>query len=153
MIVSDEGSEKKVKPPIVHEVMHIVSMTTWGVPPGDNKWLNEGLATYAQNNCSGYSVSEIYRYLLAEDMLAPIEALAFQFHQVVEMVAYHQSAYIVEYLIVNHGLEKFEGFWRSGFSSFESIYGSTYDQMQTRLHKQLIETFPDPPNIDWDFLI
>lgn len=152
MVVSDEEMEtKKTKsPPIVHEVMHMVSMTEWGIPPSTNNWLNEGLATYAQNNCSGYTVAELYRYFLEKDMLIPIDSLTNHFPNTEEMVSYHQSACIVEYLISTYGITKFEDFWKGGFQSFESIYGVSFAQMQAALHKQLFDLYPVSPTINWE---
>ncbi len=151
MMVSDEGteSEKRIKPPIKHELMHMVSMTAWGAPPQNNNWLNEGLATYAANSCSGYTVAEIYRYFLEENMLISIDKLTSNFYQTEEMIGYHQSAYIVEYMISNYGLQKFEAIWKSGFSSFESIYGIPFSQMEATINKQIIELYPIAPEIDW----
>lgn len=154
MMVSDKGqeSEKQTNPPIKHEVMHMVSMTAWGSPPPNSNWLNEGLATYAANNCSGYTVAEIYRYFLEKEILVPIESLTSNFYQVEEMIGYHQSAYIVEYLISNYGLRKFEALWKRGFLSFENIYGIPFSQIEMALNKHIIELHPIAPMIDWDVL-
>ncbi|MDF1675615.1 MAG: peptidase MA family metallohydrolase [Vicingaceae bacterium] len=154
-MISDEGVEETtelIKAPIKHEIMHMVAMTAWGMPPQNNTWLNEGLATYAANNCSGYTVAEIYRYFLEKNMLIPIEALTSNFYQEEEMVSYHQCAFIVEYMISNFGIEKFEELWKSGFSSFESIYGFAYSQMEIDLNKSIMETYPIPIDIDWETL-
>ncbi len=154
MTVSEEATEgeKKANPPIIHEVMHMVSMTAWGTPPQNNNWLNEGLATYAANNCSGFSVSEIYRFFLEEGMLLSPEQLSQNFFQSDEMIGYHQSAYIVEYLINNFGIERLETFWKQGFSSFESIYGLTFSDMISELNKELLKVHPKSPKIDWEVL-
>ena len=154
VMISNEGSESEelVKAPIKHELMHMVSMTAWGASPQNNNWLNEGLATYAANNCSGYNVAEIYRYFLAENMLISIDSLTSDFYKEEEMVAYHQSAYIVEYMISNYGIEKLEKFWKSGFSSFESIYGFSFLQMETDINKNIVEKYPKPTDIDWEIL-
>jgi hypothetical protein len=152
-MISDEGVEETkelIKGPIKHEIMHMVAMTAWGMPPQNNYWLNEGLAAYAANNCSGYNVAEIYRYLLEENMLIPIDLLTSDFYKEEEMVAYHQSAYIVEYMISNYGIEKFEEFWKNGFSSFESIYGFSFSQMEAEINKSILETYPKPATIDWE---
>lgn len=154
IMISNEGtkSEELVKAPIKHELMHMASMTAWGAPPQNNNWLNEGLATYAANNCSGYNVAEIYRYFLEEKMLISIDSLTSNFYQEEEMIAYHQSAYIVEYLISNYGIEKLEELWKNGFSSFESIYGFSFSKMETDINKSIVETYPKPTDIDWKTL-
>lgn len=154
IMISNEGSESEelVKAPIKHELMHMVAMTAWGAPPQNNNWLNEGLATYAANSCSGYTVAEIYRYFLANNMLISMDKLTTEFYREEEMVAYHQSAYIVEYLIANYGIEKFEELWRNGFSNFESIYGSSFLQMETVINKHVVEAYPTPTAINWTVL-
>jgi|GEM_PF-619674 len=149
---NDNEEDNIITPPIKHEMMHIVSMTEWGTPGAGNNWLNEGLATYSENNCSGYSVSEMYRYFLEEKMLAPLESLAYQFYQTQEMISYHQSAYVVEYLISNYGLPKFEALWKDGFLSMENIYGFTPSQLETTINKYVMEIHPKPPKIDWETL-
>jgi hypothetical protein len=154
-MISDEGVEETkelIKAPIKHEIMHMVAMTAWGMPPQNNTWLNEGLATYAANNCSGYTVAEIYRYFLEINMLIPIDLLTSDFYKEEEMVAYHQSGYIVEYMISNYGIEKFEEFWKNGFSNFESIYGFSFSQMEIEINKNIVETYPKSTDIDWEIL-
>lgn len=153
LMISDDGVEKSkelIKAPIKHECMHMVSMTAWGMPPQNNTWLNEGLATYAANDCSGYTVAEIYRYFLENNMLLSIDSLTNNFYQTDEMVGYHQSGYIVEYMISTYGIPKFEKLWKGGFSAFESIYGLSYSQMEKELNKQILKLYPVSPTIDWE---
>lgn len=155
MKVTNENNSQEnniINPPIKHEMMHIVSITAWGTPGAGNNWLNEGLATYSENNCSGYSVSEMYRYFLEEKMLSSLESLAYQFYQTEEMISYHQSAYVVEYLISNYGLPKFEALWKDGFSNMENIYGFTSSQLEANINKYVLEIHPKSPKIDWETL-
>lgn len=153
MVVSNEDEDPDLKidnPPIVHEVMHMISMTAWGSPPADLNWLNEGLATYAENNCSGYTVEEIYRYLMEENRLLTEEDLTRDFYRSDEMVGYHQSGCIAQFLISNYGIEKMKTLWTSGFSYFESIYGMTFSQMTDLLNESLLKKYPEAPSIDWE---
>lgn len=155
MKVTNENSDEEssvTNPPIQHETMHIVSMTAWGRPAEGNNWLNEGLATYSENNCSGYTVAELYRYFLEENKLVPLESLAYQFYQTEEMISYHQSAYVVEYLISNYGLPKFETLWKSGFSSIQNIYGFSPAQLEAEINKSLLKTHPKSPKINWELI-
>ncbi len=154
MLVTDQkvNGMARTNPPITHEAMHLVAMTAWGPPPTNNNWLNEGLATYAQNNCSGYSVAEIYRYFLETDRLVPLESLAHQFYQTEEMISYHQSAFVVEYLISKYGIPKLETFWKNGFQSFESVYGINPSQLVAAMKDVVLEQHPHSPAIDWEVL-
>ncbi len=153
LVVTNEGEtedEKIVKTPIQHELMHIMAPTLWGYPPQSQAWLNEGLATLAPNDCNGYTVEEIYRFFLEEDLLYPIDSLTSDFYATEEMIGYHQSAYIIQYLIDKYGLDTFSEFWQHEFTAFESIYGMPYNTMLEQLHKELVEKQPTAPTIDWE---
>ncbi|MGB0177145.1 MAG: hypothetical protein ACPF9D_08260, partial [Owenweeksia sp.] len=91
-------AKKIIKPPIKHELMHMMSNTLWGYPPTDMYWMNEGFAALAEDNCNGYRVSEIYRYMLENDYLYPMDSLTADFYATDEMIGYHQAAYITQYL-------------------------------------------------------
>src|SRR5690606_4253334 len=137
-------------PPIRHVIVHMISMTTWGYPHDDLIWSNEGLATTTENYCNGYTLGEIYRYLLEEDMLLSIDSLTNNFHGEPSIISYHQSAHIVEYLIRKYELKKFEELWKKGFSFFEEIYSISFSQIEEEVKKETMEKFPTPVNIDWD---
>ncbi|MDG1477733.1 MAG: peptidase MA family metallohydrolase [Vicingaceae bacterium] len=137
-------------PPIKHELMHMISMTTWGYPHDDLIWINEGLATTTEKHCNGYNVGEIYRYLIENELLLSIDSLTNNFHGEPSIISYHQSAHIVEYLLTNYGLEKFKELWKKGFSSFEEIYLISFSQMEEEIKIKTIEKYPTPVNIDWD---
>src|SRR5215218_10147926 len=139
----------EVKPPIKHELMHMISMTSWGYPGQDSNWMNEGLATYAENNCNGYNDEQIYRYLSEKSMLIPMAALTTSFYKQPEMIAYHQAAYIVQYLLNQYGVAKFKELWTQGFDQFERIYGMSFQQAKTNMDKIAKQDYPAAPAIDW----
>lgn len=153
VVVTNEDEtegERIVDPPIQHELMHIMAPTLWGYPPQSQAWLNEGLATLAPNHCNGYKVEEVYRFFLEEDLLYPIDSLTSDFYATEEMIGYHQSAYIAQYLIEKYGLDKFSHFWTNEAYAFEMIYGISYSKMLDDLKKELIEKHPTAPAIDWE---
>jgi len=137
-------------PPIKHEIMHMISMTTWGYPHDDLIWLNEGLATYTETHCNGYKVGQIYRYLLEKEMLISIDSLTNNFFGEDDMISYHQSAHIVEFLLTNYGIEKFKELWKKGFCFFEEIYTISFSQMEIEINKNTIEKYPTAVSIDWN---
>jgi len=141
--------EDETKPPIEHELMHLMASMDWGYPKNSSSWINEGIATYAANNCNGYTVAEIYRYLLAEKKLISIEDFTSDFYGQSEMIAYHQSGYIVQYLLENYSLEQFKELWTEGFEKFEEIYRLSYSEMQSDLQKEVLERYSESPKIDW----
>ena len=147
-VVAD--SSEKVKPPIKHELIHLMTMLEWGYPHYNSTWINEGLAAYAEDNCNGYSVSEIYRYFLDADMLIEIDSLTKDFYHQPEMIAYHQSAYVVEYLLKNYSIEQFKRLWTEGLNGFESIYGISFQKMKNELEQSIQEEHPEVPNINWE---
>lgn len=144
------ANEDVVNPVIKHESMHLIAMLDWDYTTRNCIWMNEGIATFAANDCNGKSVEEIYRYLLEEDKLISIEDLTTDFFAQSEMVAYHQSGYIVQYLLENYGLEKFKNLWTEGYEKFEEIYGVPYLKVKKDLEDLVLEKYPKAPEIDWE---
>jgi len=137
-------------PPIKHELMHLMAMVEWGYENPTSNWVNEGLGTFAENNCNGYNVAQIYRYFMENDKLIPIESLTSDFYNQPDMIGYHQSAYIVEYLLTKYSVEQLKKLWTDGFEKFEKIYGDPYSQIKIDLEKTVIKKYPKAPEIDWE---
>ncbi|WP_336129645.1 peptidase MA family metallohydrolase [Mesoflavibacter sp. CH_XMU1422-2] len=144
------SNEDALNPPIKHEMMHLIAMLDWDYPKRNSTWINEGIATYSANNCNNYNVAQIYRHLLEEDKLIPIDDLVSNFYNNSEMVSYHQSGYIVQYLLENYTIEQFKQLWTDGFEKFEEIYGVSYSRIENDLKKVVVEKYPESPNIDWE---
>ena len=66
------------------------------------------------------------------------------------MIGYHQSAYIVEYLLNNYNIEQFKQLWEQGFESFESIYNISVSKAKADLEQVLLKKYPSAPDIDWE---
>lgn len=150
---TDEESDSTdfvTNPPIIHEMMHLMSCTTWGYPDQNLQWLNEGLATYAGDNCNGYTIAEIYRYMLDEGHAYSAADFDRHFYELEEMIGYHQSAYYVECLIEAHGMEKFQEFWQSNHANFDEVYGMSFEDFIKTANERVIRIVPEKPNIDWD---
>jgi len=137
-------------PPIAHELMHLIIMLDWGNPIESSTWMNEGIGTYAENNCNGNNVAEIYRYFLEYNKLISINELSSDFYKQPEMVGYHQSAYIVEYLLSNYSIEQFKRLWTEGFENFEEIYTIPFSEVKGNFEKELIEKYPIAPKINFE---
>lgn len=138
--------------PVKHEIMHILVCGLWGYPPDGSLWENEGLATLAENNCSGYNVESIYAYFNANHMLLPIDSLTSNFYHQSDMIAYHQSAYIVQYLMKHYGNDKLKLLWQRGFDSFEKVYGISPKSLIEEINTSLSKKYPVPPPINWEVL-
>ncbi len=143
-------ANEEQKSPLKHELMHLMVMERWGYPDHSSTWINEGLAAYAENNCNGFNVAQIYRFFMDTNMLIDIDSLSNDFYAESEMIAYHQSAAIVEYLLNNYETEKFKELWVTGFSQFKQIYGLEFSELKNNLEKSLLEKYPTKPNIDWE---
>ncbi len=141
-------ANENMKPPIKHELMHLIAMIEWGYEHSTSVWMNEGVATYASNNCSGWTVAEMYRYFLETDQLIPIELLTSDFRGQPENFAYHQSGYLVEYLLNHYSIDQFSKVWKDGFKKFEEVYGLPFSQIKADLEKDLITKMPKAPKID-----
>jgi hypothetical protein len=137
-------------PPIKHELMHLITMLEWGYPHVSSTLINEGLAAYAEDNCNGHNVAQIYRYFMKTGKLIDIDFLTSDFYAQSEMIGYHQSAYLVKYLLNNYNIEQFEKLWTQGFDSFESIYGIRFSKAKADLEKALLKKYPSVPDIDWE---
>jgi hypothetical protein len=143
------ANEKEKGAPIDHELMHMITQAEWGYPDRTSLWMNEGLAAFSQNNCNGYNDEQIYRYFAASRMLLPMDSLTNQFYQEPEMIAYHQSAYLVQYLLQHYGVEKFRNLWQQGFNNFQPIYGVTFSEVVKDTDMTVKRDYPTAPDIDW----
>ncbi len=143
-------ADKDISPLIKHEFMHMITFSLWGQPPQQSNWLKEGIATYAQNSCNGFTVEQIYAFFEKKNMLIPIDSLTAHFYKEPMMIAYHQSAYISQYLIETYGVQKFSSLYRSGFDSFEKIYGIQFKQILLDIKNKLDKKYPVVPDIDWN---
>jgi hypothetical protein len=143
------ANEKEEGAPIDHELMHMITQTEWGNPDRTSLWMNEGLAAFSQNSCNGYNDEQIYRYFAANRMLLRMDSLVSQFYQEPEMIAYHQSAFLVQYLLKQYGVEKFRNLWQQGFNSFQAIYGVAFSEVVKDIDNTAKRDYPTAPDIVW----
>jgi hypothetical protein len=136
--------------PIIHELLHMLAMLKWGEPHQTSIWMNEGLATFSENNCNNFNVEQIYCYFLSKSMLIPIDSLATNFYGQPDMIAYHQSAYLVQFLLTNYGITKFKALWKNGLSNFAEIYGLPISQVMPLIDEAAKSHYPKTPNINWE---
>lgn len=114
-------ANKGLSPPIKHEFMHMITTGLWRQPPNVSDWMKEGIAAYAENNCNGFTVEQIYAFFEKKNMLIPIDSLTAHFYMEPEMIAYHQAAYISQYLIEDFGIQKFSLLWQSGLKKYRPL--------------------------------
>jgi|SRR5579863_805306 len=142
-------SNEKEGPPVKHELMHMITLSAWGDPDPTSLWMKEGIAAYAENQCNGYTDEQIYRFLLQDKLLLPMGSLTADFYREPEMIAYHQSAFMVQYLLSKYGVEKFKDLWTQGFANFEKIYGAPFARVEISIDNMAKHDYPKAPGIVW----
>ncbi|WP_160111047.1 peptidase MA family metallohydrolase [Dysgonomonas sp. Marseille-P4361] len=139
------------KSPLKHELMHMIAMCKWGIPEGGLplQWLNEGLATYAdpKAECDGYLFEEKYTAFLYSNKLINSTSLMTDFTY--SKISYNQTAYMVEFLIQNYGVEKIKLLWQSGMGKFEEIIGLTFEELILQINNELSQKYPNPIDFNW----
>lgn len=141
------------KDPLKHELMHIVSTSSWGMPIGRGlSWLEEGLATFAdpEAECDHYSFEEKYIYFIQSNKLIDTDSLINNFGKQHSKIAYNQSAYIVEFLINNYGIEKLKDVWVNGMDNFVTVYNSTFKEVMERIRVELTQKYTEQIELDWE---
>jgi hypothetical protein len=136
--------------PIKHELQYLITMLKWGEPHQTSIWMNEGLATFSENKCNNYNVEQIYCYLISKHMQIRIDSLTGNFYGQSEMIAYHQSAFFVQFMLDKYGIAKFKELWKNGFDRFQYIYGIPFSQIQLLINETAKNHYPKTPNINWD---
>jgi hypothetical protein len=140
-------------PPILHELTHMVLMLKWGSPHPSSNWMNEGMATFSENQCNGLTVSEIYRYLSEHQLLLSIDSLAADFYHTPEMIAYHESGYLVEFFLSRYGIPRFQELWRKGSSSFNAVVGQSLSDFEGEARRFNRQEHPKAPSMDWKLFL
>lgn len=144
--------------PVKHELMHIINICKWGEAAGGTSlaWLSEGLATYCDpaTECDGYSFEEKYVAFLQSGQLADIGTLLHNFRDTETYreikIRYNQSAYIVQYIVDNYGMNKVKELWQGGMRNFTKIFGIEMGDMLTDINDMLNDKYPSPIRFDWD---
>ncbi len=142
-------SNEKEGPPIKHELMHMITLLAWGNPDPTCLWIKEGIAAFAENQCNGYNDEQIYRFFLEDKLLLSMDSLTADFYREPEMIAYHQSAFIVQYLLSNYGVEKLRDLWMQGSANFEKIYGVPFPRIEKSINIRAKQDYPNAPGIVW----
>jgi Peptidase MA superfamily len=136
--------------PVVHELLHLMAMLKWGNPHETSTWMNEGFATFAENNCNNYRVEQIYRFFMSKKMLLSIDSMSANFYGQPEMVAYHQSACIVQFLLNHYSINKFIELWKTGFVHFQEIYHFPFSKILAGINETALVHYPEAPLINWE---
>ena len=136
-----------------HEIMHVLSMNLWPLPPLLEAWLLEGLAVYADAPCSGFSLHEIAAQLQRENKLLPLYNLVYAFYQPQDLRAYMQGGSVVQFLFENWGHEKFRQLWARGVGGLPEITGKSYREFEQEWRVFLLKQENARIGLDWEKLI
>lgn len=136
-----------------HEIMHVLSMNLWKLPPLLESWLLEGLAVYADTPCAGYGLHEIAAHLQRENKLVSLHSLVLRFHKQTDLRAYMQSGSFVQFLYETYGREKFRRLWERGVTHLPQITGKGYRETEMEWREFLKKFVPTHAEVDWDKLI
>jgi hypothetical protein len=82
-------------------------------------------------------------------MLLPIEKLSENFYKNPEMIAYHQCAYLVEFLLNKYGIEKFTELWKKGMDNFPYLYSFSFSDLTKMVEADLNKKYKAVPDINW----
>jgi hypothetical protein len=96
-----------------HEVMHFVSLRTWGWP-GPRPWLIEGLATFADGKCQSSTILAVGRDLLKARPVFGIQDVVENFMEMAKTeraTAYVLAGSLVDYLWSSRGRDAFHRLW------------------------------------------
>lgn len=144
----------KRRPQFRHELFHLMVNATWGLYT--SRMLNEGLAVYADNQCSfDNPLYGFAAYAQQHQKLLPLQNLVSDFDgeaRKSDVLAYLQSAAVCKYLYEKYGIEKFRRLWVGGFEQFGAIYGMPITQLEKEW-LDFIRTVPAPAPLDWDYLM
>ncbi|UOQ74457.1 peptidase MA family metallohydrolase [Hymenobacter cellulosilyticus] len=134
-----------------HEIFHLLANEVWGVC--QSRLLNEGGAVFCDNEC--WYENPIYSlnaYFLQTGKLLPLSGLINDFDNVArtnQVVAYLQSAALFKYLYEQYGVNRMKQLWRSGFGSFQAIYGFSLSRLEKEWKAYIRKNAP-PKAMDWD---
>jgi hypothetical protein len=102
-----------VRPPIRHELMHVLAWNAWGVPT--REWISEGVATVAAGGCRGYRIDDVGAVLARDRRLVSIDSLRrFVFAKEEGAISYLSAASLVSFIDRSFGRAALREFWRHG---------------------------------------
>ena len=108
-----------------HEIMHVVSVQTWGRGGMSKPWLLEGLAQAADGSCGGHTNEAIAIALASRSGWIPLDTMVHRFREQNDLRAYIQAAAFTGYLLRNAGVESVRNLWVAASDTATRIRGRT----------------------------
>jgi hypothetical protein len=113
-----------------HEFCHVYASKLWG--PNDEKWLQEGLAVYADDRWQGYPLHVVAARLRAKGSLIPIASLLKNgWHtRYPSGVTYPELGSFVKFLDETCGSGALKRIWSSGARSIPEVCGKSLNTIE-----------------------
>jgi hypothetical protein len=133
-----------IRPPLRHEIMHLLSWRLWGPPGG--VWLSEGLATAAVGGCNEWSLDEIAAALYRDRQLATISELRRRFRNGGREGAAHyvSAASLILFIDREFGRDRTRRLWSQGLRSVTDVLGVSALTLEQRWRSAVSADSPAP---------
>lgn len=122
-----------------HEDCHIVSSQLWG--SNRERWLQEGLAVYADDHWEGYPLHALCKHLSTARKLIPIQSLMENSWpgRYSNRITYPELGSFVKFLYENYGMNAVKATWQKGARQIPHIFGKSLSQLE----KEWLSTVQD----------
>ncbi|MBZ5586602.1 MAG: hypothetical protein LAQ30_31330 [Acidobacteriia bacterium] len=127
---------------LTHELCHEIVSNLWGAA---EPWIEEGLATYADEGDNTYYDS--WALLKANDLI-PLERLVdpgWTSSMDSPDVTYTELGGFLKFLYDRYGMERVKAAWQGGSQSIPRVFGKPLDELEREWHASLLAQFPKPP--------
>lgn len=114
-----------------HEECHLLAQHMWGETR--ERWLNEGLAVYSDNEWQGHPLHAIAKQLHSRRELIPIELLVtknWNRNHYSDMVTYPEAGSFTKFLYERYGVNSVKAVWQQGAKRIPDIYGKSLLELE-----------------------
>jgi hypothetical protein len=130
-----------------HELMHVLSCYTWGIP--QDFFAAEGVATAAAGSaCYGYDFDAIAGYRLRQGKLPGLRAMADNVFRYDEATTHYSAASFVRFVERRYGPDGVRMLWHSGLARGAAALGTSLGRLEKEWHDTLSQTAPITDS-DW----
>jgi hypothetical protein len=127
---------------LTHELCHEIASNLWGAA---EPWIEEGLATYADEGANIYFDS--WR-LLDSGNLLPLDKLVdpeWKSSMYSPDVTYPELGAFLKFLRDNYGVDKVKQVWQGGSQAIPQVFGKKLSELEKDWHAALVGQFPVRP--------
>jgi hypothetical protein len=132
-----------------HELMHVLSINLWGVPPEPAAWVREGIATFAGGPCATYNLHDIAAKLAQTRQLLPLNELIHNFYRHIDLITYLQSGSLFQYIFETRGQRYARDMWELGLEKGLLLHRSDLQSLESEWRGFLASPRVRPDAVDW----